>query len=531
LIAGCNMAEEIKRGTVERLDNVLLELQSIWKYHYLEDQTQLLMLEKGKEYVATLSSSLKHSQVQCVVKLVQNKEWLQATSYMLENYQLAVCSKIIEPILMLVYKGNDLDNLTSAIKWVDTLDVSLRPGAFVVLYERIKTKKHTDQPQVLLLWRRIKDLPNLDDVRAQLEKYYQRIMESGVEGVLQMDYSLGAKIFPEDVSILKEAAGHFVERGFDGTLESWLLLIQFSKNLTHPENQVVLMEALTKALVNRSLLDSEHALTLYVHVKDLERNWRLDQPTDFSKLYLSVLQKLEQHKDIILKRYQKYVDDKDKNKIKHLHEQNPHLLNVSKYFVEWYVYNRVMELKLNRLVNLLQAAKAIQCPQVVFRLLVDLDDMVSFYTDIGPLYIRNQIKNFDSPGFQEKYASWLHETDESDPFEAPKCFRQILDEQPMRMVNKFFGSSLCVQQQQVICCNSLEAEQQGVFGASVDPNTALITFTIELDGNSWELKASAEDGIARVAKEGTKWMLKTEDQRYIKIFTAEGKVQFFFLQL
>ena len=516
------MAEETKRGTVERLENVLLELQAISKLD-LVDKDQLLLLEKSIEYVATVRSNLKHSQVQWVVEIVQEKKWLEATEWMQEIYRKAVCSEIVESVLVLVYEGEDLDNLTCAIKWVDTLDASLRPGAFKMLYKLIKAKKHINQPQVLLLWRRVEDLPDLDNIQGQLIDDYYRIMENSVEGVLQMDCALGVKISPEDVSILKVAAECFVEKGFDGTLESWLPLIRFSENLSQPENQVAMMEALTKALVDRSLLDSELALTLYVHVKSIKykTEWDSDSLNDISQLYHSVLQELEQHEDIILQHYQQYVDDEDKNKIKNLHEQNPHLLRVAKYFVGWYF--RDMDLK--RSVTLLRAAKAIQCPRVVFHFLFELDTMIC-YDDFGSLYIRNQIKNFDSPGFHEEYAAWLKKV-ESDPFEAPRCFRQILDEQPMRVVNKFFGSALCVQQQQVFCCNSLEAEQQGVFGASFDPNTALTTFSIELDGNSWELQASAEDGIARVAEEGTKWMFKTQDQLYIKIFTAEGKVEFF----
>jgi hypothetical protein len=110
---------------------------------------------------------------QVAAELVQAKEWDKATEQLKQNFPTAISIGIIEEILEQVYVADDdPDNLTSAILWVDTLDASLRPGAYGTLYEQTKFKGHTDQPQVLMLWKRVNDLLTgvSDVVRSQLDE-------------------------------------------------------------------------------------------------------------------------------------------------------------------------------------------------------------------------------------------------------------------------------------------------------------------------------------------------------------------------
>jgi hypothetical protein len=248
-------------GAVERLDRILKDLDGVCTDLNGEEEETISKADNAKSAVTTLRNSLKRSQVEQVAELVRTKKWLQTAELLKKNFPGSGIG-LVEEVLALVYVGDDLDNLSSAIEWVDKLDARLLSGAYRTLYEQIQFKKHIDQPQVLLLSRKVGKLPDgvLADVRTQLDSDCGRIIERIVEGIKQKDYSFSALKVGRGVfgSIVEEIVAKFNT----ANLEDVLLLLQYSLQLPKVTHSTV-----SKWLHTHSLLGSEQALHLWAHAK------------------------------------------------------------------------------------------------------------------------------------------------------------------------------------------------------------------------------------------------------------------------
>jgi hypothetical protein len=130
-------------GRVDRLDQILKALDSVCSN--LKDEELQLLATQSKQAVTKFRNVLKRTQVEQVAKLVQSKDWSKATLALKHHFPSRATLGPFEEIL--VFVGDDLDGLTSAIKWVGQLDVQLKIKAFEALYEQVKFKGFSEKPQ------------------------------------------------------------------------------------------------------------------------------------------------------------------------------------------------------------------------------------------------------------------------------------------------------------------------------------------------------------------------------------------------
>jgi hypothetical protein len=520
---------------VERLVQLLKDLDA-----FSCDSTEADLLQlanEAKRAVTKMQNVLKRSQVEQVAKLVQAKEWDKATQQMKINFPGGNSIAIVEEVLELVYVGDNLDNLTTAIKWVDKLDASLRPRAYRTLYEQVKFKRHTDQPQVLMLWRRIKMMPAsavLDSVLAQLDADFQRILEQIVEGIKKKDYSLIRKIdemcdFKEGELVMNEVVTAIVSKFETCTMENVVLLVQFSMMLRSFENSCYLIDALMKALEAGLLQDSEIAMQLWVHAKytkEEQPNWDKVQKST-QKLCTNVLDKLTLYKLRYFRHYQRYVEDDDKQKIENLHHENWNLRSIVSDFVSWY-YKKEDPTRVH---NLLAIVNVIDDFEEIQRVLTQLHiEMVKFQqtNTFEAFCLYNMVKHNMLFNNYESLQPKLKASFEQLKAKAPSCLRLLLwpkeDEKQLRLVNKFYDSPLCIQDEKVFCCSSQEDnDQEQLCSVSVEADTALTTYSFKCGDTRWKLDASDSDNVAKVTWTGTRWKLKPADEHHVQIFTDDGK--------
>jgi hypothetical protein len=417
---------------------------------------------------------------------------------------------------------------------VDKLDASLHPGAYRTLYEKIKFKGHTDQPQVLMLWRRIKLLPAsvvLDNVRAQLEKDFQRFLGQIIEGIEKTDYSQSSKIYEmvgskEGELIMNKVVTAIVGKFEACTLEQTLLLIRFSMRLLFIGNSCFFVDVLLKMFKARKLLESEHSLHLYAHTKYLiavEPFWKNEQ-FSVQKLCIAALNKLAKFKTKFFEHYQRYVEHKNQKKIRRLHEQNWQLSCIVSEFVTWYYKKE----DLSRVQKLLLAARSTDFTAVHLILTQLHCEMLRFQqlNTNEAFCLFNELKRYMTLDSPECEAPEVKAAFNKLKAEAPKCLHLLLwpeDEtrQQLRVVNKFYDSPLWVQQEQKLFCFS-GAEDEQTCSVSVDPNTALTSFSFKSGDACWKLDALESESMARVALIGARWKLKAVDEQHVKIFTDDG---------
>jgi hypothetical protein len=107
---------------------------------------------------------------------------------------------------------------------------------------------------------------------------------------------------------------------------------------------------------------------------------------------------------------------------------------------------------------------------------------------------------------------------------APACLRLLLwpDEgDELRLVNKFYDSPLCIQQDRVVCYDALDKEL--LCSATVDSDEKLINLGFKSGGKTMApLDAWTPEGSTKVAWEGIQWKLRAVDEHHVKIGTIDG---------
>jgi hypothetical protein len=511
-------------GRVDHLDQVLKDLDGIFCDPAEGEELQHLS-KQSKRIVTKFRNVLKRTQVEQVAALVQAKEWAKATEAMKQNFPLSNIGPIEE---VLVFVGNELDSLTSAIKWVGRLNPPVKLKAFQVLYEQFKVNGFTEQPEVLLLWKRIKDLPVglLDSVRTQLIGDRVKVVERVVEGIKKKDYSLSLKIHEMDEStkkdiLLSEIMAEVVGKFAPLSLENTVLLIQYSMQLPRVENCCYLIQA----LASRSVLVSEQALNIWSHARftvQEDPRWKQGVRPDVQKLCADVLDHLNKSKFWLFQHYQKYVEDDDKQKIKTLHDQNWHLHSIVSDFVTWYYKND----DLSRVQKLLAAASATQHHLAIARLLSQLyAEMMRFKqtNTFEAFHLFNEVKRHMSLDSYQTQTPEVKNYFDRLKSKAPAFLRLLLwpeeKESQLRLVNKFFDSPLCVRNEKVICCTS---EEELLCSATVDPVKVLASLSFESGDAPLTLDALTPKGSAIVVLSETRWRLKPVDEHYVTISTDDG---------
>jgi hypothetical protein len=225
-------------GPVGRLDQVLLDLDAVCA-ESKGDAQQLLAAEEAKSALTKLRSIMKRTQLEQVAELVQDFKWDEATEQMERNFPGGTTNiGLVEEILALVYVDTYSDHLVSSIEWVGRLDVWFQPKAYQLLFQQMKSKGHTDLPQVLLLSEKISKLPDgvLDGVQAQLD--CSKVLEKIIEDVDQdaSCYNTSHNIenlhrSTDGERVLREILTRIVHNFDLGNVENMLQLIDYNREL------------------------------------------------------------------------------------------------------------------------------------------------------------------------------------------------------------------------------------------------------------------------------------------------------------
>lgn len=317
-------------------------------------------------------------------------------------------------------------------------------------------------------------------------------------------------------------------RQFDPTssLESVLPLLKFAEATCDSHSQFDTSRSvictLLKELEERLLLDSEPTLHLWAVAKYV-KNMEIDQAEPQDEWFEKALNKMESLESALFVHYQKYVEDPDKKKLEFLHQLNINLYLIVDDFVAWYFNGDLI--RTNHLYAAIRsdvnAAESNFLRQMQVEILPATFECFRFFNEVAQKF---------------KAVCWKLTTEtlvmDLESYSAPDCvclvhLSSFFDRQ-LRLVNKFYGTSLCLVDGQVLCCDSQDDGQQ-MCVAKVDSDTALTTFSYETrDTSCWKLAASDPSGIVKVATGGTEWKLMAVDEQHVKIFTEDGKNTYFF---
>jgi hypothetical protein len=198
-------------------------------------------------------------------------------------------------------------------------------------------------------------------------------------------------------------------------------------------------------------------------------------------------------------------------------------------FVFWYCKKE----DLTRVQNLLSAAREIDnfyaSQRILTRLQIEMQKFKQINT-FESFQLFNMVKLFMSSGYYKFQKPELKASYEELKAKAPACLRLLLwpegEENQLQLVNKFFDSPLCNQQDKIVCSSS-SLDKELLFTASVDRDTALTTFSFKSGAKNCKLDAGALEDDAKKPWTGTPWKLKPVDETHVKIFTDDCKQQEF----
>lgn len=102
---------------------------------------------------------------------------------------------------------------------------------------------------------------------------------------------------------------------------------------------------------------------------------------------------------------------------------------------------------------------------------------------------------------------------------APDCVRLLhlssCFHRKLRLVNKFYNTSLCVVEKTVVCCSAGDVDRGLVCFALVDVDTAKTFFSYNSGSTLWLMGNVS-------GQEGASWKLGAVDEHHVKIFTVDG---------
>lgn len=354
-----------------------------------------------RDSISNLKSSLTYAMAEEVAQLAVNGESEEFIKELLNrNFASGVRSGQVEEMLKLVYVGTNKENLKKVINFVQIFDSSHHALAYIALYEDIKFKKHTEEPEMFLLQKyiRLTEKPastRLDKTIKQVDENCHKIISMIVRGIKQKDYSISIQMAKSlDLELIDNEMVTIVEEFYTGALDNTLQLIQYSNNLPHIQNKCFLVDAFMKELEKRQMLSSEQAMHFWAYARCIteEPNWPRVKASA-QKLCTDAIDKLSPNKYLLLQHYQKYVEDPDKNKIRNLHQSTGHLQTIVRDFVSIYHYGEV-----DRAQNLLAVVEAINGFYYPLILILSQlhEEMVKRYqlNTFEAFRIFNQVKRF-----------------------------------------------------------------------------------------------------------------------------------------
>jgi hypothetical protein len=433
----------------------------------------------------------------------------------------------VEEMLKLVYVGTDAKNLKKAINFVQIFDSCHQAHAYNALYDDAKFKNHTEEPEMLLLQKKIRQLKEpgtvLDQTMKQVDADCRKIISRIIKGIKHKDYSISSYIAKElHYELMNDNIETIVQEFFTGTLDNFLLLIeyQYSRALPTVSNQCFFIHALLKELEKRKLLDSQQGMHLWMHSKSLYEEIRSPHgpPSYHEDLCILAIRKLSGNKDKFFGHYQRYVENPEMQLLRDLHKIDRHLCSIVDDFVSFYYNGDV-----GRTQNLLKTANAGLNYLTTGRILSQLHEEMSKSNKLNSheafasfIIVKRcmDFSNFNSLDAKTKK-----------PFEqlkdkAPACVRQLLwptGPTEFQVVNKFFDATLCVQEDNnsVVCFDSVDKRSNQTWKITIDETTSLLTLTHKQKS----LKLGTGSNFSTcLAKTGVEWMVKAVDEQHFKIF-------------
>jgi hypothetical protein len=468
--------------------------------------------------ISNLKDRLAFEMAEEVAQLVLNDASEESIEETLEsNFPSGVSIGNVEEMLKLVYVGTDTKNLKKAINFVKIFDFCHQAKAFSALYEDVKFKKHTEEPEILLLQKKIRKLyePTTDanETKEQVDAHCRKIISRIVKGIEEKNYSMSIYVAKElDVALLNENMTKIVREFYNGTSKNTLLLIQYSRRLPYIENQCFLIDALLKELENSKLLDSESSMYLWALAKSVKG------AGVYQKLCADATEKLAVNKMHFFGHYQRYVENSDKQKIRYLHISNTHLESLVRDFVSFYYNGEV-----GRTQNLLAAANAMPHFDALKRVLSQLHEEMAKSDQLNSfeaLRLFNVVKHHMSDNFfniaNPDWKISLNQLKEK----APACVCQLLwpgKTTEFQLVNKFFNAALGVQEENnsIYCFSLGDKRSKQTWKITVDRWTTLLTLTHEQ--KKLNLGAGNESSPCLVLFR-EQWMAKAVDEHHLKIF-------------
>jgi hypothetical protein len=443
------------------------------------------------------------------------------------NFPSGVSIRDIEEILKIVYKGTNADNLKKAIHFVQIVDSSYQVQAYKALYQDIQYKKQNQEPEMLLLQKKINLIQSsgtvLDEIKQLIDADCCKITNGIIKGIKEKDYSVSIHIARHtDFTLLNENLVTVVREFCTGTLENTMLMMQFASNLPNIENQCLLIDTLLLELENRQLLGLEQGMLLWSFAKftkDEQINWQ-NVAESYRKLCTDAIHKLSANKEQFFRHYQKYVEDSEQQKIKNLHKNHGYLQSIVCEFVSFYYSGDLVRTqKLLETVN--TDARNVPVGRILNQLYVEMDK-------------RNQLKSFQEFQLFNKVKEFIN-LDNSNalpntvmqPFKqlkekAPACIQKLLwppgsEATEFQLINKYYNATLGVQtdNSSVVCYASGHKRSNQIWKMTVDQKTSLLTLThaeicLEL--------GSANEKSLYLGQTGLNWMVKAVDEDHLQIY-------------
>lgn len=503
---------------VKRLDQVLQILDRTAGSNKTDKIQQLA--QEASRNVEELKQELKRtSLIRDLALLVGATEWGKVTQQLQNNVPAgADRENVVKKVVALIYDDDFfIKSREIIIWWLFQLAPELQPVAFQAIYQHLKSTDNSKMHLILLLMESITKYSILvqDDVQAQLKNDCDNIVILIVEGIKKKDFTACNEL--HRLKVLDFFMPQILS-AFDMTkLENVLFLIYFSEKIYGVSDGEVchfIVTTLLKTLEENLLLDSEHALHLWAHVKSfllhVQRNnyW---YSTETLMLLRATLEKLDPMKDVLLLHYQKYVEDNEKLKIIDLLDQNRHLESIVPQFVSWYLSEEsTRNRNQSRLIALTRSGMRYGSSYLMLE---------HVHEELIKLQQTNTFEAFCL--FNEFYKQGMLLRN------VPECVRLLLtcsDQNELLVVNKWFlGRRLCVQDKNPHCFVDVSTrnKKSELCSAKVHRVTDRTSFSFKSGNACWEMDAQP-DGMVRAVSDGTQWMIKPFDDQHIKIFTKDG---------
>jgi hypothetical protein len=505
-------------------EECLIEITRLLDASFDDDSGPLVL--GIRQLISILKNNLALEKTEEVAQLVLNNNSEESIKDLLErNFPSGVSIRNVEEILKLVYVGTDTKNLKKAINFVQIFDYCHQVQAFNALYEDVKFKEHTEEPEMLLMQKKIRQLQEhgqvLDDTRKQVDEDCRKIIGRIVREIEDRNYPLSIYCANElERTLLSANMETIVQEFYNGTLENTLLLIEYSTKLPRTSIKCFLIDALLKELEKSKLLDSENSMHLWAHAKYTQEHpvWLMVE-TSCQKLCTDAVEKMTLNKEQLLRHYQKYVENDDKQKIINLHLSNRHLHSIVGDFVSFYYNGDV-----GRTQNLLAVANASagcfsDIEQIVvwqlYNEMVKHNHLASFGA-FRLFHMFHKIVIFNPSGNSERMQN-----------KAPEWVRQLLWPEgatEFQLVNKFFNAALSVENDNnnVVCFALGDKQSNQTWRITFDQETALLTLTHAQK----ELELGAGNNASPcLAQTGEGWMVKAVDEYHLKIYrSSKGKI-------